>query len=164
MKTNTSIGGVKIHVNFSTQVNADPISDHFASNEPVVNIVKGSSSDSYLVNIMAFVPKELDALQEDGLASGLFLNEEQSLFLSYNGARNYKTSIQEMDTLVRDFGLEYRNTQADPTEFNLIHVQFQYSFEFPNMESCSAALVRVVNEDPEGDRGTVTTINKGTKG
>lgn len=168
MKKQTTIAGLTISLNFCKKINVSPICvEEVSKGSPLANIYKDekcscSKTSSYTVNILIHVPVDIESMDSLDLTSGLFI-KDKLLYLSYNGVNDIKTSINNDDNgkvVCRVFGVDYyydSKTKGAATDFDLYHVQFNYSFKNSNTQAVEAILVQGVNEDPETDRGTVTT-------
>jgi len=164
MKNKITIAGLSITLNFCHRINKEPIKSVFTSDEPLATIYKSQKKDTYTVNIVAHIPVSTKNLTETNLGSGLFLDKNKTLFLNYNGVNNIDTSIFKSDQtgilLCRDFGIEYNSQDTIIEDYNLYHIQFDYNLFSESFQLVEAIIVRLINEDPETDRGTVTTVRK----
>lgn len=160
---NAIIAGVNITINFCKKVNGEPIDNLYRSKEPSVSIYKSENEGAFTVNIMAFLPTKLKELPEETLNSGLILEDthkKPSLFLSYNGVVEVGTSVDKGGDLLlcREFNVEYDSTEKMVEQYHLYHIQFEYKLASVKFQSVEAIIVKLVNEDPETDRGTVSTV------
>ena len=164
MKSTTTIAGLSIAIKFCHKINNEPIKSVYTSEEPLVTIYDNQNSNTYTVNLAVHIPEDLEPMDELDLSGGLFLDENKELFLSYNGVRNVDTSVyksQDAGTLLcRDFAVEYDSKEQIVENYNLYFVQFDYKLLPINFQSVEAIIVKLVDEDPETDRGTVTTVRK----
>lgn len=163
MKSTTTIAGLSIALKFCKKVNDEPIHSIFASPEPLVTIYDNQNVNAYTVNIAVHVPENLEPLNDANLAGGLFLTENKDLYLSYNGVRNVDTSVFKFEDgilLCRDFAVEYDSKEQLVENYDLYYIQFDYKLLPLHFQSVEAIIVKLVNEDPETDRGTVTTVRK----
>lgn len=162
MSNKVTIAGVSITLNFCKKINETPIPSDFRSKQPIVNIYKNTTDqDIYVVNIVSYLPESLKALTDMDLNSGLILNKDATLFLSYTGVNIIKTSINKPDNgalLCREFNILYDFEDTYSENYNLYHIQFDYKLLSTNFQSVEAIIVHDINEDPETDRGTVTTV------
>ncbi|GAA3630653.1 hypothetical protein [Flavivirga jejuensis] len=162
MKNVTTLAGISITLNFSNKLNDTPIKSVYTSSEPLVSIYKTQTEGAYTVNIIARVPLSVISLQNSctPLSSGLFLNNEKTLFLNYNGVSNISTSVNKPNEILlcRTFSVVYDSETKVNEDYDLYHIQFNYSFLSKNFQSAEAIIVKLNNTDPETDRGTVTTV------
>lgn len=160
--TNVQTGGLNVSLRFCNKLNSESISALYGTQEPLLTIYPANSPDKYIVNAVCFVPSELETLNPSTLPAGIFLNDQQNLFLSYNGIRQINTTKPQVPA--RDFGLLYDSTVDIPENMDAYHLQFEYGFDIPESQQADVLLFRQINEDPEHDRGTVGTIRKDGNG
>jgi hypothetical protein len=161
MKNKTTIAGISITINFCRKINKEKIDLVYISQEPLATIYKGQQEGTYTVNIITHIPTLLKYLSGMNLGSGIFLNKEKDLFLNYNGVTNISTSIHNNDSgiiLCRDFNIEYDCKDQVIENYDMYHVQFNYKLLSEKIQSVEAIIVKLINEDPETSRGTVTTV------
>ncbi|GGX30304.1 hypothetical protein [Aquimarina muelleri] len=162
MSSKTTIAGIHLTLNFCKKINEIPISLKYISNEPVVNIYKSINRKSYVVNIMSYIPLNPKSLSEIPLESGLYLDEEKKLFLSYTGVNNIDTAITNSKNngtlLCRVFNIVYDHDNTVHDHYNLYHIQFEYKLLAEKFQSVEGIIIHDINLDPETDRGTVTTV------
>lgn len=136
------------------------------ANLPVANIASGplvntsstenNNSSPFTVTVLAYIPSNQQMNAVDN-TSGLSLQGNQ-IYLNYYGTVNMNVLNKNGGTdtvLCRDFRVEY-NCDEGATTYDLLYLQFQYSLE-AGTPSVDAICVRDQNDDPETDRGTVTT-------
>lgn len=123
---------------------------------PLVNIseVEGGNDTPYMLTVLAYLPS--NTLNPVTNTSGLQLKGD-TIYLNYYGIT--PTTILKKDGTTgtiqcRDFRVEF-NCEEETTEYDLYYVQFTYQIN--DGTSADATLVRDEDEDPETDRGTVTT-------
>ncbi|WP_346882194.1 hypothetical protein [uncultured Algibacter sp.] len=162
MKHNITIAGLSLSTKFCHKINKEQIKSIYISEEPLTTIYKSQQEGAYTVNIVAYVPTSLKNLKDINLGSGIFLNEEKTLFLNYNGVSNVNTSVQKTNDsgvlLCREFNVEYDCDDQVLENYNLYHIQFDYKLLPKKFQSVEAIIVKLINEDPVTDRGTVTTV------
>lgn len=162
MKNKITIAGLSATINFCNKLNNDPVKSIYISQEPLATIYGSQKDDTYTVNIIAHIPVNLNKLNETNVNSGLFLNKEKTLFLNYNGVCNIDTSVQKQDgsgvLLCRDFNIEYDSNEPVVDYYDIYQAQFDYKLADKNFQSVEAIIVKLINEDPETDRGTVTAV------
>ncbi|GAA4271037.1 hypothetical protein U6A24_03985 [Aquimarina gracilis] len=166
MSNTITIAGISFTLNFCHKTNDTPIPSNFISKQPIANIYKSSiSSDlkKYIVNIVAHLPENLQSLADLNLSSGLFLNEDKTIFFNYSGVSKVTTAVDKSDNgvlLCREFNIEYdcEDEHEQIKNYNLYHIQFEYELLPKSFQSVEAIIVHDINEDPETDRGTVTTV------
>ncbi len=160
------IGGISLELKFCKKMKNDdedtPITLDYVSSEPIVNIYKGADPHPYIVNIMSYIPPNLNDIPEKDLNSGLFLSEDNTIFLSYTGVNMINTPITTTENLgkilCRVFNILYDCEDQTPSTYDLYHIQFEYSLLAKNFQSVEGIIVHDINLDPETDRGTVTTV------
>ncbi|UOB18327.1 hypothetical protein [Abyssalbus ytuae] len=144
---------------------SENIPSRFVSALPMVSIHRIEKSlNTYRVNITTYLPSNITPLtdswvKELNLNSGLFLDEKK-IYLSYKGVRKIDTLItkaqSEQSIFCRRFDVEYYTTEK-VDDHSLYHIQFNYKLP-PNSQLADAIIVINTNEDPETDRGTVTSV------
>ncbi|CAL2086065.1 hypothetical protein [Tenacibaculum sp. 190524A05c] len=167
MSTQKSINGINIQVSFCNQINCQPIPlDQISKGAPLANVyAKEGVANTYTVNIVSHVPTQLniDTPPDPNVVVSLD-NNAGYLYLAYNGIQAVNTPINQGNVNCRVFWFEYNssvdldNPPAD-TQFNLYHTQFDYTIEQAG-GNAEAIFVQERNDDPETDRGTVTTPAK----
>ncbi len=159
-----TIHGIEITVNFCNQINTSPIPYNEVSHgAPLANIYENTSKDNtYTVNIVSHVPTSvnLDTPADPDEVVSLD-NDAGYLYLAYKGIQAVGTPINQGNVNCRVFWFEFNSsvdTKNPPpgTEFNLYHTQFDYTVESTG-GSAEAIFVQERNDDPDTDRGTVTT-------
>lgn len=123
---------------------------------PLVNIsdVRGGNDTPYTMTVLAYLPS--NKLNPVVNINGIAL-KDNTIYLNYYGITS--TTILKKDGTTgtiqcRDFRVEF-NCAEETTEYDLYYVQFTYQIN--DGSSADATLVRDEDEDPETDRGTVTT-------
>jgi hypothetical protein len=158
MENEITLAGLDFVINFCNKINAQPIPLAEVPQQSLANIYANPQGERhYIVNIISFLPLKLDLLENT--SSGLFLNEEKTIFFNYNGVTDVKTSIHTENGLVvsRDFNIVYDSTDPIPSEFDMYHIQIDYKIASLRTQSVEAIIVHDKNLDPETDRGTVTS-------
>ncbi|WP_438422341.1 hypothetical protein [Aquimarina macrocephali] len=158
MENKITLAGLDFVINFCNKINTQPIPLAEIPQQSLANIYANPKGERhYIVNIISFLPLKLDPVKN--ASSGLFLNEEKTIFFNYNGVTDIKTSIHTESGLVvsRDFNIVYDSTDPIPSEFNMYHIQIDYKIASLRTQSVEAIVVHDKNLDPETDRGTVTT-------
>lgn len=125
---------------------------------PLVNIsgAEGGGATPYTVTVLAYIPSNQPLNPVDN-TSGLQLQSNQ-IYLNYYGTANMQTLNRQgaWDTvLCRDFRVEF-NCNEQASQYDLYYIQFSYQLD-PGTDSVDAICVRDQDDDPETDRGTVTT-------
>lgn len=123
---------------------------------PLVNIsdVEGGNGTPYMLTVLAYLPS--NTLNPVENTSGLPL-KGNTIYLNYNGITPVNILNKKGGTTTiqcRDFRVEF-NCEEETTEYDLYYVQFTYKIN--DGSSADAVLLRDDDEDPELDRGTVTT-------
>ena len=168
MSTQKSINGINIQVSFCNKINCQPLPlDQISKGAPLANVYpKEGVANTYTVNIVSHVPTQLniDTPPDPNLVVSLD-NNAGYLYLAYNGIQAVNTPINQGNVNCRVFWFEYNspvdldNPPAD-TQYNLYHTQFDYTIEQAG-GNAEAICVHERNDDPETDRGTVTTPANG---
>lgn len=163
MKQNVTIAGVDLTLNFCKQIGKETLqpSKKNPVPQPMVNVFSNKKGTLFTVNILSFIPDvALESLADKNLVSGLQLNEENTLFLNYNGVSSIETSVSTENGILvcRDFNLEYACPENEYEDYILYHTQFTYSLVPKDFQSVDAIVVSDVNLDPRGSRGTITTV------
>lgn len=164
MKKNVTIAGLDFTLNFCKKIGEENIkpSKKNPVPQPMVNVSASKKGKVFTVNILGFVPNTpLESLEGKNLISGLQLNEENTLFLNYDGVSAIETDINGPENgvvICRDFNFEYDCPENEYEDYILYHTQFTYSLVPKNFQSVDAIMVSDVNLDPRGSRGTVTTV------
>ncbi|WP_028890058.1 hypothetical protein [Tenacibaculum ovolyticum] len=127
---------------------------------PLVNIsdVEGGNNTPYTLTVLAYLPS--NTLNQVENTTGLALKEDL-IYLDYYGITDVNVLNKEGNTITiqcRDFRVEF-NCEEEATEYDLYYVQFTYQIN--DGSSADAVLLRDDDEDPETDRGTVTTPRDG---
>ncbi|WP_299134251.1 hypothetical protein [uncultured Tenacibaculum sp.] len=123
---------------------------------PLVNIsgAEGSNSTPYTVTVLAYLPD--NPLNRVENTSGLQLQGDE-IYLNYYGINPVNILNKEggTDTVQgREFRVEF-NCKEETTNYDLYYIQFTYKVE--SGASADMIWVRDEDEDPETDRGTVST-------
>jgi hypothetical protein len=123
---------------------------------PLVNIsdVEGGNNTPYTLTVLAYLPS--NTLNPVENTTGLALKEDL-IYLDYYGITAVNVLNKEGNTTTiqcRDFRVEF-NCEEEAAEYDLYYVQFTYKIN--DGSSADAVLLRDDDEDPETDRGTVTT-------
>ncbi|WBX71522.1 hypothetical protein [Tenacibaculum retecalamus] len=123
---------------------------------PLVNVSEFEKGNNvpYILTVLAYLPS--NTLNPVENTSGLPL-KGNTIYLNYYGIK--PTTILKKDGTTgaiqcRDFRVEF-NCDEETTEYDLYYVQFTYQIN--DGSSTDAVLLRDDDEDPELDRGTVTT-------
>ncbi|OSY88667.1 hypothetical protein WH52_03035 [Tenacibaculum holothuriorum] len=159
MSITKTINGVTITVNFCNKINATAIPEsEISKGAPLANIYKTSpTADTYTVNIVSYVPTTLNIDNPPNPDEVISLdNNAGYLYLAYKGLQDVNTPINQGKVNCRTFWFEF-DANDGATQFDLYQTQFVYSVgsEAGNAE---AILVQERNDDPDTDRGTVTTV------
>ncbi|WP_299108762.1 hypothetical protein [uncultured Tenacibaculum sp.] len=123
---------------------------------PLINMsgAEGGNDTPYTVTVLAYLPDNpLNPLEN---TSGLQLQGNQ-IYLNYYGINPVKVLNKQggSDTLQgREFRVEF-NCEEEASLFDLYYIQFTY--QVISGASADVIWVRDQNDDPETDRGTVTT-------
>ncbi|QMU65052.1 MAG: hypothetical protein GKR88_12650 [Flavobacteriaceae bacterium] len=80
MNQGVTIAGLSINLNFCSKINSDQINSKFIPKEPVSTIYLGQQPETYIVDIIVYIPALLENLSGMDLGSGLFLNKEKLFF------------------------------------------------------------------------------------
>jgi len=161
MRHNTTIAGLSISTNFCHKINHKPLIHKDTSEEPLVSIYQGKDDNTYHVSIITRIPVGLHTPNTIHVDSGLFLDKEKTLFLSYNGVKKVFTSVLKNNDdplLCRNFTIEYDYKPATIEFYDLYQIQFDYHFTNKDFQSVEAIIVKIKDEDPRTDRGTVTAV------
>ena len=159
LDTKLTIAGIYLETHFCNKLNEQPIGMKYISAEPIVNIYKGNNKKSLIVNVVSYIPVDLKPLTETPLNSGLFLNDDHSLFLNYSGVSNILTEVDNGNMLCRVFNIVYDNESWTTNDkYDAYHIQFEYKLLSNNFQSVEGIVVHDINIDPETDRGTVSTV------
>lgn len=123
---------------------------------PLVNIsgIEGNNNTPYTVTVLAYLPD--NPLNPVDNTSGLKM-PNFDIYLNYYGINPVKVLNKqgEFDTLQgREFRVEF-NCAEEASLFDLYYIQFTYQVDAGG--SADVIWVRDEDEDPETDRGTVTT-------
>ncbi len=159
MKTKATIAGLHFELKFCNKVNTEPINGMEISQMPLASITQAQSLDTYEVNIMQYVPTNLEDIPVHNQSS-FYLVADKLLF-TYNGVSIEETSIGEAKITCRNFTIDYDNRDDNPKEFNLYHTKLHYNITQSLGQSVEAIIVFGQNLDPETSRGTVTTVRDG---
>lgn len=124
---------------------------------PLVNMsgAEGSNDTPYTVTVLAYLPD--NTLNPVENTSGLQLQGDQ-IYLNYYGINpvNILNKQGGFDTVQgREFRVEF-NCDEVADNFDLYYLQFTYEVNQGGV-SADVIWVRDEDEDPETDRGTVTT-------
>lgn len=158
------IAGLDFELIFCNKVNGEPIKLASVPRKSAANVYPGYSVNSYIVNIYVTIPQKLKPL--DGTEqSGLYLmknNDDNILFLQYNGIRRVGSSIDSSGNMLncRDFNVIFNEDDPNPTLFDLYHIQVKYTIDSQASLSAEAIYVTLTNEDPETERGTITASSQ----
>ena len=163
MNQKPTIAGLEFEIKFCKKVNEKPLQNWEISRIPLANIYNSSKSDTYTVNIFAYIPTDFTVTKEPNQSLiDLMPEEENKLFFSYNGVCAVKTSMSSIEesklTLCRNFSIEYDASGAEPIEYNLYHIQLYYRIVVNHAQRVAAIIVHDKNFDPVTSRGTVTTV------
>lgn len=125
---------------------------------PLVNAsgTEGGNATPFTVTVLAYIPSNKPLNPVDN-TSGLSLQGNQ-IYLNYYGTVNMQTLNKNggFDTVsCRDFRVEF-NCDEEASTYDLYYIQFQYQIE-SGTPAVDAICVRDQDDDPETDRGTVTT-------
>jgi hypothetical protein len=153
-----TINGVTITVSFCNKINpiSIPLSE-ISKGTPLANIYKTTpTGNTYTVNIVSHVPVNLNIDTPPNPDEVISLdNNAGYLYLGYKGLQEVNTAINQGKVNCRTFWFEF-DANDGQTEFNIYHTQFVYSTD-GSAGSAEAILVQERNDDPDTDRGTVTT-------
>jgi len=153
-------GGIEVELIRFDKFDADIPASEVPSG-PLVSmsdIVTTSLPNHYTVTVLAYLPsgktfKKVDETKKNGVSL-----KEEIIYLNYYGATVVTTVDRNGNrdlSLCRDFRIEY-NCEEGADEFDVYYLQFNYALDAGAL-SVDSILVREVNDDPETDRGTVTT-------
>jgi hypothetical protein len=172
-KKQVIIAGLQLTKILCERVNdkSKPIPLSHISKEPATTIYKTENEQVYRVNIMAHLPNNLSPLErhsetcnyiESGKrqvpTAGIILDNNDEIFLNYNGVSNVLTSVDKEVILCRDFRIEFDCNDPIIEKFDLYSIQFEYKLLPKSFQSVEAVVVHLVNDDPETSRGTVVTL------
>ncbi|MGG8495229.1 hypothetical protein ACQY1Q_02325 [Tenacibaculum sp. TC6] len=125
---------------------------------PLVNISALENGDNvpYTVTVLAYLPgsQPLNPVEN---TSGLPLFEDK-IYLDYYGpitVNALNKNNEPIPILCRDFRVEF-NCSEEAVNYDLYYIQFTYELE-EGTPSVDAIFVREKDEDPETDRGTIST-------
>ncbi|CAL2079363.1 conserved protein of unknown function [Tenacibaculum sp. 190524A02b] len=129
---------------------------------PLVNVsdLEGTTDTPYTVTVLAYVPSN----PEGGFGSvknrsGLQLPANFELFLNYDGVEVVTTTDRNKNRQLvdcRNFLVEYSCNETQFDAYDLYYIQFEYLLDDKTLP-VDAILVRDKDDDPETDRGTVTS-------
>ncbi|TDQ29748.1 hypothetical protein [Tenacibaculum caenipelagi] len=157
MENPVNVNGVTLELKyfrkFDTNISADNV-----PTGPLVNMSRvetGNNATPNIVTVLAYLPD--NTLNPVDNTSGLQLQGDE-VYLNYYGVTPTQIVNKDggYDTVsCRDFRVEF-NCAEVASQYDLYYVQFAYQLD-EGTPSVDAILVRSENDDPETDRGTVTT-------
>lgn len=157
MENPVNVNGVTLTLKdfrkFDTNISVDNV-----PTGPLVNMSRdesGNSTTPNTVTVLAYLPD--NTLNPVDNTNGLQLQGNE-IYLNYYGVVPTKILNKDggYDTVsCRDFRVEF-NCDEVASQYDLYYVQFVYQLD-EGTPSVDMILVRSENDDPELDRGTVTT-------
>ena len=161
MRTPETTNGITLTLNdfrkFDTNISANDV-----PTGPLVNMSGNEDTQStpFTVTVLAYLPDNV--LNPVDNTSGLQLQGDE-IYLNYYGVTPTEIFNKEGGYTTincRDFRVEF-NCAEVASQYDLYYIQFSYELD-PGTEPVDMILVRNENDDPETDRGTVTTpVNGG---
>ena len=159
-KKQVIIAGLQLTKILCERVNdkSKPIPLSHISKEPATTIYKTENEQVYRVNIMAHLPNNLSPIERHSETcnyivsgkhqvptAGIILDNNDEIFLNYNGVSNVLTSVDKEVILCRDFRIEFDCNDPIVEEFDLYSIQFEYKLE-PTMQRFDSKLASSANE------------------